>query len=676
MSDTQRYFTELAAQYNQTHYAGDLRYPALKIRQHHTLEMLRRFRAGGRKGRVLDLGCGPGPFLPQLGELFEEVWALDVSPEMLSLAAEKAGACAARCLRVQGDAEHLPFRDQSFDAIVAAGVLEYMETDGPMLAELRRLLRPGGIFVGNVTTLGVVGLLDPVVRLLKGLGPLRWLYRNWITGGHAERAGESGMLKIQARKHSAKIFVDQLARAGLQKSDSVYFHFSPLPRPFQMLLRRIAIPVGLKMEAWGRRPWLGTLGEGYLVEAVRLADRDFCTQGTRPKVALISQATGGVQEHIMKLLEGLDRGRWDLHAVVSEADHVRGADPEKLSFPQALKEAGVPAHFVDMRREICPVGDPRALGRLVRLLRRERFDVVHTHSSKAGFLGRLAACIAGVPVVLHTPHSIAVDRPGAALPVRAFYAILEWLAGKCCDCVMALSSSEQALLRAWRIVPGYKIRMIPNGVDLASLAQRAGDPDEKRRELGIESLAPVLVMVGRLAPQKAPQDFVSAAALVLRRFPNARFLYVGDGPLLEQTQEQIDALGLGSSVQLMGWRSDAPAIVGCADLVLLSSLWEGMPYTVLEGMALGKPVVATAATGTVDLLKDGVGGVLTPLHDPQAMSEAICRLLERPDEARKMGAAGREKVRTAHSLDAQLKAVDELYADLLRWAAARGRFKE
>jgi glycosyltransferase involved in cell wall biosynthesis len=340
-----------------------------------------------------------------------------------------------------------------------------------------------------------------------------------------------------------------------------------------------------------------------------------------------------------------------------------------------LRDHGVTLHLVPMRREPDPAGDLLALIRLAHVAR--HYDIVHTHSSKAGFLGRLAARLAGVSATLYTPNAFAFLAPGRAAPL--FYA-LERFAAPFTDALIACSPSEARA--AARLLPPERIHIIPNAVDVGRFAPVLGarcsvlGPDESgrpavsppRAEHRAPSAAFTVGMVARLAPQKAPEVFVRAAARVHRVRSDVRFWLIGDGELRAPLEALARQLGVAPVVEFLGHRRDVPALLRALDLFVLTSRYEGLPYSVLEAMACGLPVIATRAPGTVDVVENGVTGLLTALDAPEEIASAILALLADPQRAHALGEAGHRRVQECFSLSAMLSAHATLYQKLARRA--------
>jgi len=383
----------------------------------------------------------------------------------------------------------------------------------------------------------------------------------------------------------------------------------------------------------------------------------------RIKILYVSQATGGVKRHITFLAAHLDPARFEVVGCFPPQDHVKGVNPRKESFFDVFQRLGLRTIPLDMYREIRPLHDFLAFLKLCRILKKEKWGIVHTHSSKAGFLGRIAGRLAGVPVIIHTPNAFAFARPPQAF-LNFFYILLERVAGYFCDALIVVSPSEEQLARQTGVVSPQKIVRICNGIDLEELEGKV-DPRVKKKALGIPEERPLVLTVGRFAPQKAPGVFIEAANTVLAQTQEVTFVMVGDGPLFLGVKHQIEREGLTGKIFIFDWRSDVREILAACDIYVLSSLWEGLPYTVLEAMALRKPVVATRARGTRDLVQDGVTGFLVGLRDEKGMAERILYLLSHPDLAQRMGEAGRRIIEKAFTLERHIQKTEALYERLV-----------
>lgn len=317
-----------------------------------------------------------------------------------------------------------------------------------------------------------------------------------------------------------------------------------------------------------------------------------------------------------------------------------------------------------LTRELRPVSDLRALLALVQLLRREKPDLVHVHTSKAGFLGRLAARFGGLRPVVYSPHGSILAGYFSPRTTRLFV-WLDAMAARFTDRIVCCTSKEIGEYLAAGIGRAGQYVVIPNGLDAEVYALLAAPPALTRAALGIPSEARPALCIGRLVAVKGQTFLLRAWPSVLKGEPRALLLLAGEGPDEQPLRAQAAALGLGGSVKFLGFREDIPSLLACAEALVLPSLNEGFGMVLVEAMAMGKPVVASAVGGVPELVLDGRTGLLVPPADPEALATAIRRLLEDPGAARQMGEAGRERARKAFSREAFLKGHRDLYGELL-----------
>jgi len=324
-------------------------------------------------------------------------------------------------------------------------------------------------------------------------------------------------------------------------------------------------------------------------------------------------------------------------------------------FVQELAEKGLTLKHIPRLAMI----DPIFLFRMVRLMHLDPPQIVHTHLFKSDFHGRLAARLAGVPVVVSTLHnndSWAKNRIlGRIYGTTARFA----------DCLIAVSPEVREYHLDKTGVPANKMMVIENGVDVAAFSGHEAGAKAVRAEFGIAPTAPLFGIIGRLKPQKDLPTFLLAAAEILRQQPDARFLVVGDGPLREELEAQAKELALFPALIFAGMRKDIPAIMAALDVLVLSSLWEGLPVILLEAMAAARPVVSTAVDGVKSVVIPDDSAILVEPGSPFALAQACVRLASDPALRAKMGQSGLKRVLDVYSLDVMIDRISALYNKLL-----------
>ncbi len=367
---------------------------------------------------------------------------------------------------------------------------------------------------------------------------------------------------------------------------------------------------------------------------------------------------GGAQEVAMQVVSGLDRRHFRPVLI---------AGPGGLLTEEARALDGVEVHIVPtLLREIHPLKDLLALWELVGTFRRLRPKIVHTHSSKAGILGRLAAWLAGVPCVLHTIHGYGVT-PAQPSWLKKTLIALEWMVGLVTTHWIAVSQADRCQGIAWGLFTASKVSVVRPGIDSAPFVTRI-DSAERDRLRALLGVGPEHLLVGTvscLKPQKSPQDFVGVASIVCRRISEARFVLVGDGTLRPQIEALLQEHGLRERVTLLGWRRDVASLLKTFDLFLLTSHWEGLPCVLLEARAGRLPIVATRVGGAAEAIEEPVQGILCAAGDVQAMAEQVCRILEDEGYRSKL----RESAETfpeEFTIQETVKQYQSLYTHLLR----------
>jgi len=386
----------------------------------------------------------------------------------------------------------------------------------------------------------------------------------------------------------------------------------------------------------------------------------------RPRVLhLITRLElGGAQENTLFCVRHHDRSRFEVELAAGQGGIL---DDEAQVIPDAR------VHLLPyLAHPVRPAGDLLAVLRLRALLRAREIDVLHTHSSKAGVVGRAAAALAGVRAVVHTAHGWSFNdtqAPGR----RRIYVWLERLLSAWTDRIVTVSERDRRRGLELGIGRPESYALIRSGIDIAAYERPVTEPERVRQRLGIE---PGQVLVGTLAclkPQKAPLDFVRAAGLAHARDARLRFVVAGDGAEREAVAALVARLGLGDVVRLLGWRRDVADLLHAMDVFALTSRFEGLPRAVLQALAAGTPVVATAVDGIPEVIQHRQTGMLVPPASPRAMAEALVELAR--DPALRDGCARRGRARLDGSFDihAMVRDVEGLYLSVLEDQGTRRR---
>lgn len=371
---------------------------------------------------------------------------------------------------------------------------------------------------------------------------------------------------------------------------------------------------------------------------------------------------GGAQQNTLLSIEGQMGAGHDVHLLHGTR---RGDSGGLVGRAAAL--GATEAEVAHLRQEVHPWHDVLAILVLHRMLRRLDPDVVHTHSSKAGLLGRLAARAAGVPAIVHTVHGWSFHDQMSGWARRCVQ-VLERLGAAWCDATVILAESDRAKGASGRIGTPADYRLIRSGIDLRPIRAVAAVRDdvraEVRAELGISPDVPLIGSVTRLSEQKDPLTLLAVIDRVRDTIPHAEAVVVGDGPLEDVTRQRRAELGLESCVHLLGSRSDVPRLLAAFDVFLLTSRWEGLPRVVPEAMTARVPVTASAVDGTGEIVRDGETGHLVAAGDVDGYVEAVLHQLSDADAAAEMAAAGLELVADWEA-PVMVERLEELYRELL-----------
>lgn len=404
--------------------------------------------------------------------------------------------------------------------------------------------------------------------------------------------------------------------------------------------------------AAGRRGVMTTSGPHRVIHVITRLDR------------------GGSAQNTLLTALGHDRSRF-LPLVIAglpEPDDAQGGSAATAANTARLDQTGVRWRILPLlTRPISPFRDLIVLAQLAALFRRERPAIVHTHTSKAGLLGRLAAWFAGVPVVVHTPHGHVFYGHFSRL-ASWWFLQLERLLARRTTWMIALTEAERDEHLARGVGRADRFAVVPSGIELARFRE-AGERCGRRPEgFDCPSDAIVVGSVGWLTPVKGHRILLEAAARIKQKWPRLHVVIVGGGPLRDELVRLARTRGLADAVRFLGMRDDVPDCLAGTDIYVQPSLNEGMGRALIEAMAAGRPVVASRTGGIPAIVEDRKTGLLVPPGDPGALAAAIAELIEHPELARALGQAARERIGEVFSVPAMVRAVEAVYDEALKRA--------
>jgi glycosyltransferase involved in cell wall biosynthesis len=368
---------------------------------------------------------------------------------------------------------------------------------------------------------------------------------------------------------------------------------------------------------------------------------------------------GGPARHVSILHAGLDPERYESILVYGDEAASEGTLRDLLG--DVTNTVSIP----ELGREIAPVADAVTLTRLVRLMRELRPDIVHTHTAKAGFVGRLAARITGVPVIVHTFHGHVFQGYFSPRKTAVFLRLERFCAGFSTRLV-TISPRLREEIAAFGVAESSQIEVVPLGLHLAPHGDHLRRTGIFRQAQRIPEDALLIGAVGRLVPIKNLGLLLEAARIVRQEVPHLHVVFVGDGELREELTTQAATMGLADAVTFAGWQSDLPAVYADLDATVISSHNEGTPACLIEAMASGCPVMATHVGGVPDMIEPGVTGQLIPAGDANALAAGIVNLVKEPEQARRMADQARGEALARYDEQRLVTDMERLYGQLAR----------
>lgn len=377
------------------------------------------------------------------------------------------------------------------------------------------------------------------------------------------------------------------------------------------------------------------------------------------KIALVITRLdrGGAPDLLLTMINHLDRNRYDITLI-------SGLTLYPLSGIQEIDKKNIKLIYVScLRREINPILDILAGFKLYRIFRRERFDIVHTHTAKAGVLARITAKLAGKSKIVHLPHGH--NFYGYFGPLRTKLAIfLERFIAHFTDRLIVLTELEKQDFLKFKVGKINKITVINSGLNLDRYKRAATDHIKKREEFSVQDNEFLVGMIGRLEPIKGPQYFVEASRLVYKEIPATKFLVAGDGTLKPELESQCRKLGIYNRFIFTGWRDDVPEILPILDILVLPSLNEAVGRILIEAGACAVAVIASNVGGIPEIVRDNYTGVLVTAGDSHKLAETIISLLKDKDKRLKMGEDAKAWIDDKFSAKVMADRFAKLYEEL------------
>lgn len=366
---------------------------------------------------------------------------------------------------------------------------------------------------------------------------------------------------------------------------------------------------------------------------------------------------GGAQEIAISIASELDKNFFAVTLV---------SGPEDFNKEMTKKWNNVEVILIpDLIRQINPIKDIKALIRLYFFIKKNKFDIVHTHTSKAGILGRIAAKLAGAPVIFHSPHGSIYHSIYYGRRAIFFLSRIENFVAKFTDKIIVSSEQEKKDLLGQGIATADKYHVLCFGIKQDKFL-RAYDRTLKRKELGVPEDTILIGNIARLVPEKGHLFCLGAFKMVVERFTRAMLLVVGDGRLRQDIKAKINELDLNGNVIMTGQRDDIAEILAALDISLFTSIWEGTPLAIIEAMLMSKAIIATKVGGIPELIEDGVSGLLVSPFDREMLFQAIVRLINEPKFARRIGEAAHRQAEERFNLATMIENITRLYDCFVR----------
>lgn len=360
---------------------------------------------------------------------------------------------------------------------------------------------------------------------------------------------------------------------------------------------------------------------------------------------------GGAQLSTLELIKGLDKNFYNIYFISGN---------DGILIQDALDVPNIKIHLLpSLKRETGIITDLRSLFAIYRFIKSKKIDIVHTHSSKAGILGRWAAKFARIKSIIHTVHGWEFHNFQNKIR-KSFYIFLERVTAKITNQIIVVTEHDLAKGLLYGIGTREKYKLVSYGIrkDKFSISHNGSF----RKKLGIDDSCFLVGMVACFKPQKSPLDFVLIAELVVRHISNVKFIMIGDGQLKSEINALVEKFKLGDKILLLGWQRNIPEIMSSFNVLALTSLWEGLPIVFLEAMASSKPIIANDISGNREIIKDGINGFLVNPKDSLAFAEKIIQLSKNRKLAQQMGERGNAILNNNFDVKQMVKRIHNVYS--------------
>lgn len=365
---------------------------------------------------------------------------------------------------------------------------------------------------------------------------------------------------------------------------------------------------------------------------------------------------GGAQLSTLNILSSLPRDKYDI-SVITSPKGILSSEFKNLKMVRSFF-----SRF--LVRPVNPLFDILAFIHIYIIYRSNNYDIVHTHSSKTGILGRWAARLARVPTIIHTVHGWSFNdyQP---LVLKRFFILLERITANFTAKIICVSKKDLKTGLTYKIAPREKFSFIKYGIPFAEFKKSSKNTLQKRKELGITNSDPIVGMIACLKRQKAPLDYIKSSIEIYKEMPNVNFLLIGDGVLKRECERMLASTPLNGRFIFTGWRRDIPEILDILDIAVLTSKWEGMPFSIIEALYKGCPVVATNVGGIPELIRDGVSGYITKPGAYKDVAMRVLGILRDRSSFNRMKKEASLSIDEGFGLDRMVKEIEALYRNTI-----------